>query len=60
VTASNVNDITAAHDMPIEAAANYVFDLGYYDYDWWAGLDEAQRRIVTRFRSVARRLRHRL
>jgi hypothetical protein len=51
VTASNVNDITAAHAMPIEPGATYVFDLGYYDYAWWAKLDEAQCRIVTRFKS---------
>ncbi len=31
--------------------ATYVFDLGYYDYDWWAKLDRAQCRIVTRFKS---------
>ena len=32
VTPANVNDITAAQAMPIEAGATYVFDLGYYDY----------------------------
>ena len=37
--------------MPIEAGATYVFDLGYYDYGWWAVLDEACCRIVTRFKS---------
>jgi IS4 transposase len=51
VTAANVNDITPAKAMPIEAGATYVFDLGYYDYDWWAKLDRAQCRIVTRFKS---------
>lgn len=51
VSAARVNDITAAHDMPIEAGATYVFDLGYYDYAWWAALDAAQCRIVTRFKS---------
>jgi len=51
VTAARVNDITAAHDMPIEAGATYVFDLGYYDYAWWARLDAAGCRIVTRFKS---------
>lgn len=50
VTASNVNDITAAHEMPIEAGATYVFDLGYYDFAWWSKLDAAQCRIVTRFK----------
>jgi len=51
VTPSNVNDITAAKEMPIEARATYVFDLGYYDYGWWARLDEADCRIVTRLKS---------
>jgi hypothetical protein len=50
ITAEKVNDITAAHDMPIEPGATYVFDLGYYDYAWWARLDQAQCRIVTRLK----------
>jgi hypothetical protein len=54
VTASNVNDITAAQKMPIEPGATYVFDLGYYDYAWWARLDEAQCRIVTRLKRNTR------
>jgi hypothetical protein len=51
VTAANVNDITAAQAMPIEPGATYVFDLGYYDYRWWAALDAAGCRIVTRFKA---------
>jgi IS4 transposase len=51
VTAAKVNDITPAKAMPIEPGATYVFDLGYYDFDWWAKLDRAQCRIVTRFKS---------
>jgi Transposase DDE domain/Domain of unknown function (DUF4372) len=51
VTAANVNDITAAQQMPIEAGATYVFDLGYYDYGWWALLDAASCRIVTRLKT---------
>jgi hypothetical protein len=50
VTEATVNDIVAAKMMPIEAGATYVFDLGYYDYAWWARLDEADCRIVTRFK----------
>ena len=50
VTAAKVNDITAAKAMPIEPGATYVFDLGYYDYAWWARLDGALCRIVTRFK----------
>jgi hypothetical protein len=51
VTAANVNDITVAKQMPIEAGATYVFDLGYYDYGWWAKLDQAGCRIITRLKS---------
>lgn len=51
VSAANINDITAAKQMPIEPGATYVFDLDYYDYAWWAELDVAGCRIVTRFKS---------
>lgn len=50
VTPAKVNDITAAKAMPIEAGATYVFDLGYYDYGWWAALDDAGCRFVTRLK----------
>ena len=50
VTPANVNDITAAKAMPITAGASYVFDLGYYDYGWWAKLHDAGCRIVTRLK----------
>ena len=51
VTAANVNDMTAAKDMPIEAGATYVFDLGYYDFAFWARLDGLGCRLVTRFKA---------
>jgi hypothetical protein len=50
ITPARVNDITAAKAMPIEPGATYVFDLGYYDYGWWAKLDAAGCRIVTRLK----------
>ena len=50
VTPAKVNDIVAAREMPLEGGATYVFDLGYYDYTWWAALDAAGCRIVTRFK----------
>ena len=50
VTAANVNDITAAKAMPIEPGATYVYDLGYYDYAWWARIDDAGCRFVTRLK----------
>lgn len=51
VTAARVNDISAAKAMPIVPGATYVFDLGYYDYGWWAELDAAGCCIVTRLKS---------
>jgi len=51
ITPARVNDITAAKEMPIQDGATYVFDLGYYDYGWWARLDAADCRIVTRLKS---------
>ena len=50
VTPAKINDITAAKVMPITEGATYVFDLGYYDYAWWAKLDAAGCRIVTRLK----------
>jgi IS4 transposase len=50
VTPCKVNDITSAKAMPIEAGATYVYDLGYYDYSWWAALDAAGCRFVTRLK----------
>ena len=54
VTPANVNDMTAAKAMPIEAGATYVFDLGYYDYGWWSKLDAAGCLIVTRLKTNTR------
>jgi hypothetical protein len=51
VTPAKVNDITVAQAMPITPGATYVFDLAYYDYAWWAKLDAAGCRIVTRFKT---------
>ncbi len=51
ITPENVNDISAAKIMPIIPGATYVFDLGYYDYAWWADLDAAGCTIVTRFKA---------
>ena len=51
ITAAKVNDITAAQAMPIVSGATYVFDLGYYDYAWWARMTAAGCRIVTRFKA---------
>lgn len=51
VTPARVNDIVVARAMPVEPGATYVFDLGYYDFAWWARLDGAGCRIVTRLKA---------
>lgn len=54
VTPAKTNDILAAHTMPVEAGATYVFDLGYYDFGWWAKLDAQGCRFVTRLKRNTR------
>lgn len=51
LTPANVLDLHVAKKMPIQPGATYVFDLGYYDFGWWARLDGLGCRIVTRFKS---------
>jgi len=51
ITPARVNDIVEAKKIPIEQAATYVFDKGYYDFAWWAALDQAGCRFVTRIKT---------
>ena len=50
VTAQRTNDIMAAKPMPVERGATYVFDLGYYDFSWWAKLAAQGCCFVTRLK----------
>lgn len=54
VAPARINDITPAKAMPIEPGTTYVFDLGYYDFSWWAALDAQGCRFVTRLKSHTR------
>lgn len=51
ITAQRSSDIGAAKAMPIESGATYVFDLGYYDFAWWAKLAAKDCTFVTRLKS---------
>ena len=52
LTRARINDITAAKCLlPIEPGATYVFDLGYYDFAWWAELAAAGCTFVTRLKT---------
>ena len=50
ITPAKTNDIVEARAMPIEAGATYVFDKGYYSFDFWAKLNHAGCRFVTRLK----------
>ncbi len=52
-SAPNINDVTQAWQVPIAHGTLYVFDKGYCDYNWWARIDAAGSRFVTRFKSNA-------
>jgi len=50
VTAANVNDIEDAKRLIIENGATYVFDKGYYDYNWWWKITQSGAYFVSRFK----------
>jgi Transposase DDE domain/Domain of unknown function (DUF4372) len=54
VTAARINDIVAAKAMPIEAGVTYAFDLGFYDFGWWAEIDAKGAKFVTRLKKNTR------
>ena len=53
ITAANVNDLSDALTMPIEAGMTYVFDKGYCDYNWWHQIDQVGAFFVTRLKKNA-------
>lgn len=52
-SAPNVNDVTQAWQVPLQREVLYVFDKGYCDYNWWAQIDAAGARFVTRIKRNA-------
>jgi len=48
VSSAKMDDVVAARAVPLEAGATYVFDRGYTDYRWWAGIIRAGAFFVTR------------
>ena len=53
MSAANVNDVEQAFAVPLEEGAQYVFDKGYCDYNWWHQVNMAGARFVTRFKRNA-------
>lgn len=54
VTGPRVNDITPAKAARIVPGTTYIFDLGYYSFDWWAELHARGCRFVTRLKRHTR------
>ena len=53
ITPANVNDLSDALEMPIQAGMTYVFDKGYCDYNWWHQLQTKGAFFVTRLKKNA-------
>jgi hypothetical protein len=49
----NYNDASMGNQWPIIANAVYVFDKGYYDYNWWWSIHQKQSFFVTRLKKNA-------
>ena len=49
----NCNDATIGQMWPIEQDTIYVFDKGYYDFNWWWSIHESQAFFVTRLKKNA-------
>ena len=54
ITPATVNDVEIGRQIALEAGATYVFDKGYCHYGWWAQIDAAGARFVTRPKDNAR------
>jgi hypothetical protein len=46
----NFNDSSMGKKWPIEENIIYVFDKGYYDYDWWWSINEKNAHFVSRLK----------
>lgn len=53
LTGMQVSDIKEGHRMTLEKGATYVFDRGYYDYNWWYEINRLQSVFVTRLKKNA-------
>jgi IS4 transposase len=54
VTPANVNDIEIGRQVPIQAGTTYVFDKGYYRFDWWQKINDSKAFFVTRPKTTMR------
>jgi putative transposase len=50
MSCANVNDSTVGQSWPIVEDTVYVFDKGYYDFNWWWKIDQNKAFFVTRLK----------
>ena len=53
ITQGEVSDVEMGKVIPIEKGATYVFDKGYYDYNWWFEIENSGAHFVSRFKKNA-------
>ena len=53
ITRANLDDCRMGQSWPIVANTVYVFDRGYYDFNWWWTIDEKRAFFVTRLKDNA-------
>lgn len=53
LSAANVDDCSMGQKWPIELGTIYVFDKGYYDFNWWQSIKEKGAFFVTRLKHNA-------
>jgi hypothetical protein len=53
VTGANESDILHGRKIDIEPGATYVFDKGYYDYNWWKRINDQGAHFVARLKKNA-------
>ncbi len=53
ITPAQVSDIKIGRTIPLETGATYVFDMGYYDFNWWHQIDQIGSTFVTRLKNKA-------
>jgi hypothetical protein len=50
VSHANYNDVTMGQNWPITPNTIYIFDKGYYDFNWWWKINQSQAFFVTRLK----------
>jgi putative transposase len=54
VTDANINDVEIGRQTPIQRGTTYVFDKGYYRFDWWQKINDSKAFFVTRPKTTTR------